>query len=153
MKINNCDSLDCFFKETRNKIDPISIPLQKETIEFKFELYKNLLNLKYDLNFNLNKEQFSALNKYVKEKPFKVVECDKNIGIGLISHENYNKLAIDHLNKPEFYLKIANDPLNDVKEFINNVLRELCYRKDISKSLLKKLLIDNGQLGNFRVLT
>ncbi|CAF1125043.1 unnamed protein product, partial [Brachionus calyciflorus] len=150
---NSCDSLDCFFKETRHKVDPTSIPLQKETIDFKFELYKNLLNLNYDLSFNLTKEQFKAMKRFIKDKPFRVVECDKNIGVALISYENYDKLAINHLNDKEFYLKIESDPLNDVKQCINSILRELCYRKDISKSLLKKLLIDTGQLGNFRILT
>ncbi|CAF1113579.1 unnamed protein product, partial [Brachionus calyciflorus] len=148
----NCDSLDCFFKETRHKIDIKNIPLQKETIDFKFELYKNLMNLDYDLNFNINRDQFEALKKYIKYKPFKVIECDKNIGVGLISQENYVKLANDHLENREFYFKLENDPLNEVTQCINSTLRELCFRKDISKSLLKKLLIDKGQLGNFRIL-
>lgn len=43
LKLNYCDSKDCFFKKTRHKNDKL-IPLQKETIEFKFEVYKNLLN-------------------------------------------------------------------------------------------------------------
>lgn len=152
VRFRNCDDLECFFKQTRNKIDVDCIPLQKETIEFKFDLYKNFQDLKYDMNFNISEEEFISLKKFLELKPFKVIEVDKNIGVGIISIELYEKLALEQLNDKNFYFKLDENPFEKFNNFVNSVLRELCLRKDISKSVLKKLLSEKGELGSFRLL-
>ena len=109
-------------------------------------------DLNYKFDFNLTFDQFNSLNKFIRLKPFKILECDKNIGLCLISNKIYETLALEHLNDKNFYLKMNIDLKLETISYVNSIIRELTLRKNISKSLLKKLIVDKGTLGNFRIL-
>lgn len=56
------------------------------------------------------------------------------------------------MNDKKFYLKINSYPKSETFSYINSIIRELALRKNIYKSLLKKLIVDKGTLGNFSIL-
>ena len=74
------------------------MPLQRETIDLKFNFYKNLKDIRLKNKTNISQDEFRALKYFKNEKPFIVAECDKNIGIAFIPHTLYNSLALSHLN-------------------------------------------------------
>ena len=85
------------------------------------DLFKELDNLKTNNISNLNNYELNVLKKYVKQKPFKVVELDKNIGSSIISNELYEKLASDILEDVNTYTRIEENPLPSVVNEIKNV--------------------------------
>jgi hypothetical protein len=54
--------------------------------------------------------EVSCLLDFVKRKPFKVVELDKNVGVGIIDKRLYNKLCLEFLSNPDGYEKMDHDP-------------------------------------------
>ena len=68
----------------KNNLDKIN--LSKDCILFQLELFKQLNNIKFNFESNITQNELSLLKKFVKEKPFKIVELDKNVGSGIISN-------------------------------------------------------------------
>ena len=123
----------------------------KETTEFKFSFYKDVcLDISKFTN-NISKNEINLIRNYRKYKPFKIVECDKNIGMCIVSHEIYNELATSHLSSST-YEAIAFNPLSESIDNIYTVLSELFSRKHISKRLFNRLLVKDAKLGRFRIL-
>ncbi|RNA29195.1 hypothetical protein BpHYR1_053418 [Brachionus plicatilis] len=69
--------------------------------------------------------------KFLKEKPFKILQFDKNFGTLLISYKDFFQLANEHLENTETYFKLESDQLLDteikqdfelkfIKDFIKN---------------------------------
>lgn len=102
---------------------------------------------------NISIEQLKSLKKFQKEKPFTIVECDKNIGSAIISNELYNELVLKQLNDKTTYIEINSNPLIEIINHINNELNKLVKTKNISKRLYNKLVCNsNNKLGKFRIL-
>ena len=99
----------------------------------------------------LNSE-LKILKEFAKNKPFKVVELDKNVGSAVISNNLYNSLVMDILNDPLVYREVNEDPLESCLDLIHDTLFVNFESKNISKRLYKTLLNVNGKLGNFRIL-
>ena len=68
-------------------------------------------------------------------KPFKVVELDKNVGIGIISNELCDELALDSLSDQNIYTEIDSNPLDDCIIKIEEKLGDLLSKKLISNDL------------------
>jgi hypothetical protein len=81
---------------------------------------------------NISKEEYFIFTRFLRLKPFKVVECDKNVGSAIISHHLYNKLCIDYLNTSNFEI-ISTDPLEEIKQKITTDLDNLLNNNDISR--------------------
>ena len=65
-------------------------------VDFQLEVYKFLSENQYDSNNlikNLTIEEYNVLSRFLIHKPFKFVECDKNVGTALISHKLYEELC------------------------------------------------------------
>ena len=90
--------------------------------------------------------------KFKKEKPFKVIDCDKNIGICFIDNIIYNNFVEDHLKDNETYELLPDNPINNVSNKIKEKIELLCSQKYISKKLGKKLINHNSKLGSIRLL-
>jgi hypothetical protein len=101
---------------------------------------------------NLTHFELNSLKRFVKEKPFKVVELDKNIGVGFMSNELYDQLSLEMLNDQNTYLSIENDPKEDIVIEIKSILIELFNHGHISRKLYSLLLDVDGRLGSFRIL-
>ena len=103
--------------------------------------------------YNLSISEIESLCNFSKNKPFKVVECDKNVGVCLISNDNYNTLCLSLLNDINTYEQIPADPINLVNETIKTSLDNLLSNKDISEKLYEKLFTSKNKLGSFRILS
>ena len=143
---------DCILKQFRKTVDSSKIPLLQDSIDFKFLFYEKLCDLENTFNYNLNLDQVYFLNKFIKTRPFCIVECDKNIGSAIISNQLISKLGREHLDDNLTYSCLTFDPLNNTINKINDKLQELKNLKCISKRLYEVLKPLNSCLGKFRIL-
>jgi hypothetical protein len=152
----NSTSLFKLFMDKRkiiiNNFKNVNLPLSKDSIDFKFGFYRSICDLNLTKNFNITKSEFFFLKKFKKEKPFKVIDCDKNVGLCFIDTNIYNKFVEEHLNNRDTYDIIQDDPLEVTLKIISDKLDLLCNRKHISKKLSFKLKNNKSKLGVIRLL-
>lgn len=147
--------VECFYdkcKKLNKSFNKLKFPTSNESLSFKFNFYKALCDLTFENNFNISRSEFYYMKKFKDGNFFKIIECDKNIGVCFIDTAIYNQYAIQHLNKKENYVKLNKDPLNDVILTIENKLNDLFQNKHISKKIFSKLNNKNSKLGSFRLL-
>jgi hypothetical protein len=149
----NCDSVDCFFSKNKKTVSPDWFNFQYPTVEFKLEFLKRISKVSFDYNRNISLNEFDCLVKFVKSKPFKVVELDKNVGVGIMNNSLYNSLCYELLSDKVNYLELNTNPLENSIFLINDILLDLYKNKNISLELYKSLKINkNCKLGSFRIL-
>ena len=51
---------------------------------------------------NLSPKQQKFLRKYVKEKPFNIIQCDKNIGSCILSNKLLDEIVLGTLNNRDW---------------------------------------------------
>ncbi len=152
---NNCDSdiNKILLKLVAEKRIDTSFPLQMETVDLEFLLYKEFNDIKLNKKFNnISLEEYKAIKFFIKKKPFKICDCDKNVGISIISNENYNFLSSIHLNNITNFEKLSTNTLEDTQCFIINKLSELKDKKSISQRLFNNLTLKEYKQGSFRIL-
>ena len=138
-----------------NKIfDKLHFNLSNESINFKFNIYKNLSDILLMNNMNLSNEELKYFKFYLHNKPFKVINCDKNVGLCIIKNDIYNDFVFSQLNDCNNYIRILSDPLESTISTIKIKLDKLLLNKDIHISLHKGLVPNNkkSKLGSFRLL-
>ena len=131
--------------------------ISKDTLNFRLELHKNLLYTFKDIDIkpNISYEQLKTIAIFQKNKPFKIIDCDKNVGLALISNELYENNVIKYLNEDSTYSLINKDILPSVTSNINDTLYDLFNNGHISKRMLNKVKIKNvitSKFGSFRLL-
>jgi len=140
-------------KSLNKTFEKLHFNLSQESINFKFDFYKSLTDLLKTSQSNLTNEEFKYFKQYIKEKPFKVIDCDKNVGLCLINGDIYNDFVLEQLNLTENYFPILSDPLETTSSFINKKIMDLYNSKDIHRCLFKKLLPSkSSKMGSFRLL-
>ena len=144
-------------KLNSSSINYDKIPIQFETLTLRENIFKDTSNNKIKLENNLDNKQINILLEFKKKNPFVILQCDKNIGSMLISHDNLIKLANDHLSSSETYFKLQSNEINAICDKINSSLDSLKSNKNISKTIHDKLYLDTNtineiQPGKFRVL-
>jgi len=95
---------------------------------------------------NLNYNQNRAFLYFWLNKPFQIIECDKNIGFEIISTELYDKSALDYLKSNPSYSSIHDNQLSSIVVNINNKLDTLFLNNHISKDVKKTVSINNENL-------
>ncbi|CAF1057037.1 unnamed protein product [Brachionus calyciflorus] len=123
-----------------DRVSTPNIPYISDCLNFELEILKNLNDIKLDLNKNIPSSKLSTLNYFCKNKPVKIVECDKNVGFAILNNQLYDQLCDDHLNNNKYYKEIFEDPLVSSIELINKELEELFTNEDISSSLFYSLV-------------
>ena len=129
-----------------------NVPFLTESLDFQIEILNQISNISYNNFSNVSLEEFNSISKFQKDKPFKIVELDKNVGLAMISNSLYNNLAMEHLSDTSTYKRIELDPLENTMRLVNNSLENLLINKDISHKLFKLLEINKAKLGNLRLL-
>lgn len=129
------------------------IPILEETMLLRFKLLNDLKFKKFDYFSNLSLEQLNTLTFFIKHKPFKIMDCDKNLGVAFIKHDDYDKIALEHLDSSNSYKCLNYNPIDETINEINSCVGELFKSKHISKQLFDKVFINRKcSLGKFRVL-
>lgn len=143
-----------FFKTRKFNVDHNKIPIQSDTNELKFKILSEIFANKPDkFNTNVGPDLLKSLNFYIKNKPFKILQCDKNVGSILMTNEDFYSLCNSHLLNNDTYELLDYDPLNITIDSINNELLNLSINNHISKKLLNRLrAASNSKSGNFRIL-
>lgn len=90
------------------------------------------------------------LERFKRLKPFKIVECDKNVGSALISIKNYNSLCLKSLDSSDF-LNLETDPLSEVSNNIESTLKDLFVNDQISKRMFNFTSPRHPRLGTYRL--
>ena len=154
IKIDNFNNFSYIFKSLKKPFNYNSLYNLYETIDFRYNVLKNLSKLNYNIKLNLDQIYLKFLFLFSKNKPFKIVELDKNVGSALISNELYDKLVLDSLSNNESYLVLEYNPLNIIYNEIKNNLEILKNKSYISEKLFKYLQvdIDKVRLGSYRLL-
>lgn len=94
-----------------------------DTLDFRYELLNFISYNNFCFIKNISKEAIYIIKEFIKQKPFKILQCDKNIGFLLISNENFKILTENHLfSNSSTYIKIDSDPLNSTIENVNSKL-------------------------------
>jgi len=140
-----------FKRKLNRKNNCNNISISKDCIFFQLELFKQLNNIRFNFISNLDIRELALLKKFVKEKPFKIVELDKNVGSGIISNELNEEITLNSLRDVNTYEQIFIDPLETCINEIKNKLATLLQEKKISKKLYNSINI-SGKLGNYRNL-
>jgi hypothetical protein len=138
----------------RNPIHAHSHPNHPLSLNLKYTILKLINNLQLNINLNMSMNDILFLKKFKNEKPFEIVQCDKNIGSAIISHELHDKLVLEHLSDSNTYKLISYDPLDSTVSKINKALSNLLKTKHIDKKLCKKLFLKTNDctLGKMRIL-
>ena len=71
---------------------------QSEAIDLFFELTNQINTNEFSYQSNLTPTEIKFLVNFKKNRPIKIVNVDKNLGIAIMSHANYDKL-IDNYSK------------------------------------------------------
>ena len=149
-----CNSLDSFYikiKKINRKFNKKFIPLFDDSIIFQLELIKNLENLKTDFETNLSSFHLKLLKKFNKEKPFKIVELDKNVGTAIISNENYLNISKSLLDDENTYLSLDYNPFEECINSYNNCIQRNFECNYISKKLYNSLYIHLIDFEKFKI--
>jgi len=113
---NDSDSIDIFFNKTKFLKDPLSFPILNESIDFRHEIFKHFSDLKFNITNNLNNDEIKYLFEFIKTKPFKVIDTDKNVGLAIISNDLYDFLTLMMLFSISKFQNPS--PPNSIIEFI-----------------------------------
>jgi len=148
------DSIDVFFNKTKFLRDPLSYPLLNESIDFRYEIFNHFSDLKFNIKNNLNDCEIKYLYKFIREKSFKIMDTDKNVGLAIISNDLYDSLIFSHLNNCNTYSIVNNFNLDDIIFKINDLLLDLKISKSISSEIYNRILINDffKKIGKFRIL-
>jgi predicted GIY-YIG superfamily endonuclease len=143
-----------FFEIVKNKNKNYSLNynINNEILDLKFDLFKNISTLFIDFKQNLNLNERLALNDFLKNKQFKIVENDKNTGTTIMKHSTYDNLALEHLNNISIYDKIDDLNIQYINDQIKLELYNAYKHKNISKKLANYLSLNNVCFGKFRFM-
>ncbi|CAF1102253.1 unnamed protein product, partial [Brachionus calyciflorus] len=100
---NECLDFECLLKQFKNRLDFSKLPTLRDSLDFRFNFIREISNYKFNKFVNISQEQITALNYFIKNKPFVVLEADKNVGCCIISRELEVNLALEHLNDSSIY--------------------------------------------------
>ncbi len=138
------------------KIDENKLFISNETSSLRFNIHSKLFKeyKNIEIKPNIDVTQLNYLLKFQKEKPFKIINCDKNVGNALISNDLYDLEVHKYLSISDTFIKIHYDPLEETVYTINYEINGLYDQNHISDILRKKLLINLNEckLGSFRLL-
>ena len=136
-------------KKQKNKFNPETLELRNNVQSF---FLKDFSNLKYENN--LSYHQYEALISFKKNKPFTVIDCDKNVGSAIISNDLYQTSVINYIRSDPAYRELTTNPLSATVNLINEKLLNLFNNGSISNKLKNSLSINlkYAKLGSIRLM-
>ena len=152
-KLEACQSFDCVLEslKVKRELNANLFMPSKECIDIRFNLYDKLSKLKFNIKPNLTYTQLANMKLFLRDRPFSVIQSDKNVGLVILSNELLDSLCTTHLSDTKTYSKIHTNPLNDTIYEVKKILYSLQKEKQLNIDL-SKLVPKVPRLGNFRVL-
>jgi len=140
----------------RKSFENEKVFLSKEIETFRSNVYSQLLNEYSNIKIkpNITFTKLSYFMKFQKEKNFKIINCDKNVGNAILSNELYRSSVMEFLEKDITFSKITENPLYKTVNLIQTEINSLWENGHISTKL-KRCLLSNileSRLGSFRLL-
>ena len=133
-----------------------NIPILNETKQLRLNIFKECFKDKFDNNNNnISKEEMKIFNQFKREKPFKIIHCDKNVGFLFVSNNNHRNLALKHLNDDKTYKTCSSHDFKLICDKINENLETLLSAKAIKRRIFERLRIKNVsdcKPGRFKIL-
>ena len=131
-------------KKFKNKEVKNNFFFSKETLEFRDEFIENLKLKDFEINSNLSKKQITCIKKFLKEKPFKITICDKNVGWAIIDYNLYNEIGNNYLkDNNNFFKEIEKDPQIETLNKYKILISDLFNNEHISERIYKILFTNN----------
>ena len=131
-------------KKFKNKEVKNNFFFSKETLEFRDEFIENLKLKDFEINCNLSKKQITCIKKFLKEKPFKITICDKNVGWAIIDYNLYNEIGNNYLkDNNNFFKEIEKDPQIETLNKYKILISDLFNNEHISERIYKILFTNN----------
>ena len=103
----------------------------------------------------MSNAEIEALRFFKSKKPFKVLQCDKNVGLILNLDADHTALSLEHLSEINKYEQLAEDNTPRIINHINATLLKLLENNHIEKKIFNflKIKYDNSvKAGSFRLL-
>ena len=97
----------------KRKINHNAFSITKECIYYD-------LNLRFNVTPNFTNSQINDIRWFVINKPFSVVQADKNIGLAIITNDLMDLLSNSHLSDIIVYTKLNLNPLYNVQNLVNS---------------------------------
>jgi hypothetical protein len=123
-----------------------NIPLQEEIQNFRDSIINRLPNHCNKYVKNLSHNEIRVLRKFCLNRPFDIIDSDKNTGSLLLSKVITEELAKNHLNDQNIYTQLSYNPLDKIITIINFKLSELYNSKQISAKTFKLLKPNNSRI-------
>ena len=144
---------DCILKnlQQKHKINHNNFSPTKECLDIRFDFYNKLTQKNFEIKPNLTNSQIQDIKWFLKNKPFSVIQADKNIGLVIISNDLVDSLSIAHLSDNTTYTRLDTNPLTTATTELTQILNTLLTDKDLNIPL-HKLMVKNAKLGKFRIL-
>jgi hypothetical protein len=138
------------------KIKNENFLISNEINQLRSNIHSKIFN-EYDniiIKPNISYTQYKDLLKFQKEKSFKIINCDKNVGIAILSNELYINSVKEFLDSDTTFCGLTENPLYITMNLIKNEITNLVNNGHISSKLYKYLLknIEESKLGSFRLL-
>jgi hypothetical protein len=153
IKLNSCTNYDCILNNLKLQNKPTyNFNINKLTLDLRFKYFNELSKMSLEIKPNLNSKEIFNIKNFIKNRPFQVIQCDKNIGLAIVSNDLTNKLSLEHLNDVTTYREIKTNPLKETNIIINNTLNALLKNQQLQRSLFNRLIVKNSKLGKFRIL-
>ena len=138
VKIDNKLINSMFIKMKKQKItNSNNFFISKEINEIRSLIHSNLFD-QYDnieIKPNISFKQFQSLIIFKKEKKFKIINCDKNVGNAFISNDLYISSSYNFLNSDNTFERLLSNPLQDTVIYINTEIQKLCDNGHLSEKL------------------
>jgi hypothetical protein len=126
--------------------------ISKEIIDLRLNVLKYIDKIQLEINKNISYSDLKCLRAFKKQNNFKVIECDKNVGLCIIPVKEYNKVMLDHLNNQTLYQELDNNPLKETIQSVSNELNDMKKQKLISKELYNRIKPISCSIGKIRLL-
>ena len=151
---NECCNYESIIKKLKTKttFNDSRFYLDNTTIDFRYKYYNKLSKMKFNIQPNITSQELYFLKKFIREKPFSVLQCDKNVGLSIVSNELLDKLCLEHLSDTKTYRALECNPISSTISNINETLSALRINKEIKLELYNQLITKDSKPGKFRIL-
>ena len=126
---------------------PANKELDSKLAELKRSIF-SIIKKHHNTQGNLSSTQKQTLTS-MRNRDLVYLPSDKGKEFCVISQNNYNQLALDHLKDNNTYIEITNTQPTHIQNKINDLWINICKRRHISNRHKNNFITRNSRLPNF----